>query len=582
MLGNHVAIADPWDVKFSKKWGSTCLLSSNLGCTNPLSQDPLSQDPLKDDKIGDGKFWGIWGIATDGTSIYTTDVLNHRIQKFDIDGNFITKWGKEGIGNGEFTRPSGIAVDAQYVYIVDHNNRIQIFDKEGQFVSTIGSSGSDPGQLNKPEDVDIDASGRIYVADSGNNRIQVFYPNNLGGLVWGLKGTGIGQFDYPQGISVPAPGHVYVADSHNNRVQYFQLSSTCPQGTTEVQVGVCFVKEWGTAGSAEGQFKRPADISVSNEIVYVVDGNNNRIQLFTKDGTFIKKFGSECLVKTELKPSSDCKEPESGGSLERGDGQFKYPAGVTALDNTVFVADNFNDRVQVFNIEPGQLPTVSPILDPSQTQLTAIDANAGDDRTVNSGEQVTLNGDQSSPDDGSLKYLWKQIGGSQSVDLMNSDSPKPKFETSQITQDTTLKFELRVTDNNNQADFDTVNINVIGENENEKPEADAGDSKTVVEGQSIPLDGTASKDNDGTIVSYEWNSKGCDNEPNGNVQNSQSVNPTFEAPQISSASTMCSIELKVTDNEGGSDSDTVEITVKEKLPMNFGQFASNPNLKASQ
>jgi hypothetical protein len=165
---------------------------------------------------------------------------------------------------------------------------------------------------------------------------------------------------------------------------------------------------------------------------------------------------------------------------------------------------------------------------------------------------------------------------------MNSDSPRPEFETSQITQDTTLKFELRVTDNNNQADFDTVNIHVIGEKENQKPEADAGDSKTVVEGQSIQLDGTASKDDDGTIVSYEWKSKDCDNEPNGSVQNSQLVNPTFVAPQISSASTICNIELKVIDNGGGLDSDTVEITVKEKPPTNMGQFASNPNLKASQ
>ena len=600
ILSSHIAIADPWDVEFIKKWGSTCLVSSKIGCVDPLSQDPLSQDPLSQaiepDKIGNGMFWGIWGIASDGSSIYTADVLNHRIQKFKTDGTFITKWGKEGNGNGEFTRPSGIAVDSQYVYVVDHSNRIQVFDKEGQFVTVIGSSGSDPGQLNKPEDIEVDSSGRIYVADSGNNRIQIFYPNNQGGLVWGSKGTGNGSFNYPQGISVPEEGHVYVTDSHNNRVQYFQISNPCPQGTTEVQTGVCFVKAWGKSGSADGQFKRPADISVSNDIVYVVDGNNNRIQLFTKNGTFIKKFGSECLIKTGLNPSSGCKQPNSGGQSERGDGQFKYPAGVTVLSNTIFVADNFNDRVQVFNMEPGQLPSAQlildpsiPILDASQTPLSAIKADAGQDRTINSGVIVVLNGEKSEPNDGSLDFLWKQVGGTQSVDLMKADSTKPEFDTSQITENTKLSFELKVTDKNNQAnaDTDTVDVNVIGEKENQKPKADAGSGETLNEGESTQLDGTGSEDEDGSIASYSWESKDCDN-----IQNSQQAKATFVAPQISSSSSSCDVELKVTDNEGATDTDTVKITVEKKSAPNtnpnvdtnpnVGDIQINPNLDAGQ
>ena len=582
ILSSQIAIADPWDVEFIKKWGSTCLVSSKIGCVDPLSQDPLSQ-AVEPDKIGDGMFWGIWGIASDGSSIFTADVLNNRVQKFKTDGTFITKWGKEGNGNGEFTRPSGIAVDSQYVYVVDHNDRIQVFDKEGQFVMVIGSSGSDPGQLNKPEDIEVDSGGRIYVADSGNNRIQIFYPNNQGGLVWGSKGTGNGSFNYPQGISVPAEGHVYVADSNNNRVQYFQIANPCPQGTTEVQTGVCFVKAWGKSGSGDGQFKRPADISVSNDIVYVVDGNNNRIQLFTKDGTFIKKFGSECLVKTGLDPSSGCKKPNSGGQSESGDGQFKYPAGIAVLSNTIFVADNFNDRVQVFNIEPGQLPALQPlVLDPSQTplSLSAIKADAGQDRTINSGVIVVLNGEKSEPNDGSLDFLWKQVGGSQSVDLMKADTTKPEFDTSQITENTKLTFELKVTDKNNQANTatDTVDVNVIGEKENQKPQADAGNGKTLNEGESTQLDGTGSEDEDGSIVSYSWESNDCDN-----IQNSQQAKATFVAPQISSSSSSCDVELKVTDNEGAADTDTVKITVEKKSAPNTNpNVGTNPNLGKTQ
>lgn len=54
---------------------------------------------------------------------------NNRVQKFDSDGNFITKWGSEGSGEGQFNRPLGISVDSEgNVYVVDTGNyRIQVF-----------------------------------------------------------------------------------------------------------------------------------------------------------------------------------------------------------------------------------------------------------------------------------------------------------------------------------------------------------------------------------------------------------------------------------------------------------------------
>ncbi len=42
--------------------------------------------------------------------VYVTDTLNYRIQKFTSEGEFITKWGREGSGDGKFERPYGIAI----------------------------------------------------------------------------------------------------------------------------------------------------------------------------------------------------------------------------------------------------------------------------------------------------------------------------------------------------------------------------------------------------------------------------------------------------------------------------------------
>ena len=79
---------------------------------------------------GDGQFSTPAGIGVDSTgNLYVTDRTAHRVQKFDSDGNFLTKWGSFGTGNGEFNGPADVAADsANNVYVADEsNNRIQKF-----------------------------------------------------------------------------------------------------------------------------------------------------------------------------------------------------------------------------------------------------------------------------------------------------------------------------------------------------------------------------------------------------------------------------------------------------------------------
>jgi hypothetical protein len=61
--------------------------------------------------------------------VYVLDTGNHRIQKFDSNGTFITKWGSEGSAEGQFMQPAGISIFGDRVlYVSDNdNNRIQKF-----------------------------------------------------------------------------------------------------------------------------------------------------------------------------------------------------------------------------------------------------------------------------------------------------------------------------------------------------------------------------------------------------------------------------------------------------------------------
>jgi FOG: PKD repeat len=168
------------------------------------------------------------GIAVDSSgNVYVADVDNSRIQKFDSNGKFITKWGSEGTGNGQFNYPQGIAIDSSgNVYVADvDNNRIQKFDKNGKFITKWGSKGTSNGQFDVPENVAVDSSGNVYVADTDNYRIQKFSSNGKFITKWGSEGTGNGQFVGQTGIAVDSKSNVYVIDynidSYTERIEKF-------------------------------------------------------------------------------------------------------------------------------------------------------------------------------------------------------------------------------------------------------------------------------------------------------------------------------------------------------------------------
>ena len=111
---------------------------------------------------------------------------------------------------------------------------------------------------------------------------------------WGTYGTANGQFNEPQGLVMSPSGEMYVADTGNHRIQMFKLANPCPNGTTQIASGVCFVRTWGAYGTANGQFNIPRDVALdSSGRVYVADTENKRIQMFKSNGQFIKSWNND-------------------------------------------------------------------------------------------------------------------------------------------------------------------------------------------------------------------------------------------------------------------------------------------------
>ena len=80
-------------------------------------------------------------------NVYVANTSNDRIQKFDANGRFLTTWGSQGSGDGQFDEPGGVAVGADgAVYVADTvNHRIQKFSSDGALLAVWGGQGTGDG-----------------------------------------------------------------------------------------------------------------------------------------------------------------------------------------------------------------------------------------------------------------------------------------------------------------------------------------------------------------------------------------------------------------------------------------------------
>ena len=178
------------------------------------------------------------------------DITDYIVKFRDVtEGDYDSKFGSSGTGDGQFDNPNGIAIDGSgNIYVVDSDNhRVQKFNSAGVFQSEFGSSGTGNGQFNTPTGIVIDSSGNIYVVDAGNHRIQKFNSSHSFVLKWGSQGTGNAQFNDPAGIAIK-DNRIYVADSGNDRIMRYDNTGT-------------FENKFGSSGTNNGQFDNPRGIA---------------------------------------------------------------------------------------------------------------------------------------------------------------------------------------------------------------------------------------------------------------------------------------------------------------------------------
>ena len=178
-------------------------------------------------------------------------------------------------------------------------------------------------------------------------------------------------------------------------------------------------------------------------------------------------------------------------------------------------------------------------------------ADASVDQTVKSGTYVRLDGSGSTEGAGYTDYLWTQTRG-DTVEIEDIDSSIAGFVSPD--NDAVLTFKLTVT-NGAYSDSDTITVTVDG---NDAPSVGAGADKHVKSGEKVDLRGFAD-DPDNTELSYQWSHESG---PNVFIYDDRTSTPYFIAPNVSGTQTIV-IKLVVMDNEGGTNSDTITVSVRE-------------------
>ncbi|MGD1093713.1 MAG: peptidyl-alpha-hydroxyglycine alpha-amidating lyase family protein [Bryobacteraceae bacterium] len=180
--------------------------------------------------------------------------------------------------------------------------------------------------------VAIDSHGRIWVAErcganscAGSNLPPIIEFDSSGKL---LTSFGAGMFVFPHGLFIDKSDNVWVTDGQAKDGKGDQVFKFSPKGQVLLTLGKA-----GVAGDGPDTFNQPSAVIVApNGDIFVGDGHgansNARIVKFTKDGKFIKTWGTRGS------------EP----------GQFNVPH-TLAFDSRgrLFVGDRANNRIQVFD-----------------------------------------------------------------------------------------------------------------------------------------------------------------------------------------------------------------------------------------
>ena len=232
----------------------------------------------------------------------------------------------------------GVAVDSQDRVYVCHQRQdppIIVFDRDGNYLSSWGTDEINEGHIMTiaPDDsmylVDRGAHQALHLRLDGERLMELGrkgYPSNTGvTVIGGEPQRAAGPFNMPTRMFCAPSGDIYVSDGYRNaRVHRFSSDGE-------------LVKSWGKPGKrGRGDFYLPHSLWVDSAgLIYVCDRKNNRVQVFTQDGSFIGKWDGL------IEPVDICMDSDENVFVHEGGVNNESPR-ITVLDKSGKVQARWN------------------------------------------------------------------------------------------------------------------------------------------------------------------------------------------------------------------------------------------------
>lgn len=146
-----------------------------------LNEDGTFGNYFGSEGTANGEFKYPSGIALTANRIYVTDGSNNRVQVFDKNFSFLFNFGI-GTDPVQLSSPKKIAIVSSIVYVADGSNYIRYYDLDGNYLGRFGGGGSTDDTFSYITDIFV-ANGKLYVADYYNQYIKIFSSNRLPQLI---------------------------------------------------------------------------------------------------------------------------------------------------------------------------------------------------------------------------------------------------------------------------------------------------------------------------------------------------------------------------------------------------------------